>query len=193
MHAWAVAAPQTLRTGALLVVVAMCLGSASSALASPENCLPRETSEDQTAVLAGITDDGADWVAGFGIDDRGIQLVCVRITLDGEDATPGVLGGPFRAAPDADDIVVSLLTTGFRNGVRWHVVRGTVTAAAERVELSIDGGEPIEAEIADAGPEDGWRWYATVVPADDAPGIPHVTATAYDADDVGIATGDSPF
>jgi hypothetical protein len=188
-----VAAQRTLGAGALLVVVALCLGSAPSALASPENCLPRETSADQTAVLAGITDDGADWVAGFGIDDRGIQLVCVSITLDGEEATPGVLGGPFRAAPDAGDIVVSVMTTGYRNGARWDVVRGTVTAAAERVEVSIDAADPVEAEIAGTGPEDGWSWYAAVVPADDAPGIPHVTATAYDADDDAIATGDSPF
>jgi hypothetical protein len=175
------------------VIAAVCLLPAPRSLASaPESCLPRQTLDDHTAVLAGTTDDGAEWVAGFGIDGRDIQLVCVRITLEGEEATSGVLGGPFEAAPNDDDIVVSVLTTGYRGGPRWHVVRGTVTDDAERVELSIDGADPIEAEIAETGPDVGWSWYAAVVPADET-GIPHVTATAYDADDDDIASGESPF
>ena len=187
-----VPSPLSLRAGAL-AIAAVCLLPAPRSLASAaENCLPRQTRDDRTAVLAGTTDDGADWVAGFGIDGRGIQLVCVRITLDGEEATSGVLGGPFEAAADDGDIVVSVLTTGYRGGPRWHVVRGTVTDDAERVELSIDGAEPIEAEMAETGPEVGWSWYAAVVPVDET-GIPHVTATAYDAADDGIATGESPF
>ncbi len=143
-------------------------------------------------MLAGTTDDDAEWVAAFGIDDRGIQLVCVSIALDGEEAAQGVLGGPFEAAPDEDDIVVSVMTTGYRGGPRWHVLRGTVTEHATRVELSIEGADPIRAEIADTGPEDGWRWYAAVVAVDE-PGIPHVTATAYDVDDDVIASGESPL
>jgi hypothetical protein len=190
MHDWPVPSPSILRAGALLVA-GLCLVPAPSASRSPANCLPRETSEERTALLAGTTDDGADWVAGFGVDDRAIQLVCVSIILDGEEATRGVLGGPFEAAPDDGDVVVSVLTTGYRGGPRWHVIRGTVTAAAERVELSIDGAEPIEAQIADTGPEQGWSWYAAVVPAGE-PGIPHVTATAFDADEVVIATGEIP-
>ena len=170
----------SIRRAGALAIAAVCLLPAPHSLASsPDSCLPRQTDDDHTAVLAGTTEDGADWVTAFGIDDRGIQLVCVRITLDGEEATSGVLGGPFEAAPNDDDIVVSVLTTGYRGGPRWHVVRGTVTDAAERVELSIDDADPIEAKIAETGPEPGWSWYATVVPADET-GIPHVTATAYD-------------
>jgi hypothetical protein len=194
MHAYPVKPLRSVRTGALVAAV-LVLIPPSRGLAAPaaDSCLPRETLEDRTAVLAGTTDDGADWVAGFGIDERGIQLVCVGITLDGEEATRGVLGGPFEAAPDDDEIVVSALTTGYRGGPRWHALRGTVTDRAERVELSVDGAAPVDAEIAATGPENGWRWYAVVVPADDAPGIPHVTAIAYNGDDEIVAEGDTPF
>jgi hypothetical protein len=166
--------------------------STTASLTIDDSCLPRATLPDRTAVLGGVTDDGADWVTSFGIDELGIQLVCVDITVDGQDMTPGILGGPFLAANDPGEIVVSVLTTGVRGGPRWHVVRGTVTDAAERVEVSIAGGDPVEAQLADTGPEDGWHWYATAVPAGPL-GIPHVTATAYDADGSVIATGESPF
>jgi hypothetical protein len=185
--------PPTLRAAALAAAVA-CLSTPSvHATTAAESCLPRQTDEARTAVLAGTTDDNAEWVAGFGIDDRDIQLVCVSITLDGEEATSGVLGGPFEAALEEGDIVVSVLTTGYRGGPRWHALRGTVSADADRLELSIDGAEPVEAEIATAGPALGWSWYAVVVPAADEAGIPHVTATAYDVDDELIAIGESPF
>jgi hypothetical protein len=158
----------------------------------PQNCLPRQTLTERTAVLGGTTDDGADWVAGFGIDERDIQLVCVDIDLDGEDVARGVLGGPFRAAEEDGTIVVGVMTAGVRGGPRWHVVRGTVTDEAERVEITIADREPVDALIADTGPEDGWHWYAIAVPAGEL-GIPHAMATAYDADGIEIATGDSPF
>jgi hypothetical protein len=157
-----------------------------------DSCLPRETVPEHTAVLGGVTVDGAEWVTAFGVDWRGIQLVCVDIIYAGEPATTGVLGGPFNAAATDDEIVVSVLTTGPREGPRWLVLRGAVTADAERIELSIAGAEPIEAQLADAGPENDWRWFATVVPVADSM-HPHVTATAYDADDEEIATGESPF
>jgi hypothetical protein len=181
------------RRALAVTLAAICLAPGAAGRAAPaENCLPRPTAEDRTAVLSGTADDGAAWSAAFGIDDRGIQLVCVDISLDGEDAASGVLGGPFRAGDADDEIVVSVLTTGVRNGPRWHVVRGTVTDAAERLELSIAGAEPIEAMIADVGPQTGWNWYAVVVPQQER-GMPHVTATAYDADDEVVAEGAGPF
>ena len=70
-------------------------------------------------------------------------------------------------------------------------MRGTVPAGADRLELAIDGRPPIDAHIAEVGPQDGWRWYGLVVPAPEA-GIPHVVATAYDADDEVVASGESP-
>lgn len=166
--------------------------STTPAVTLDDSCLPRETVPEHTAVLGGVTDDGAEWVTAFGVDDGGIQLVCVDITFAGEPATTGVLGGPFDAAETDDEVVVSVLTTGPREGPRWLVLRGAVTSAAERVELSIAGTEPIEAQLADAGPEDGWRWFATVVPVADSM-HPHVAATAFDADGEEIATGESPF
>jgi hypothetical protein len=165
----------------------------TSTASTPENCLPRDTLEDRTGVLGGTTSDGAEWVAAFGIDERGIQLVCVDLTLDGEEMTRGVLGGPFIAADETDEIVVDVLTAGVRGGPRWYVVRGTVTADAARIELSVDGGEPIEGQIAAAGPDDGWRWYAAAVPAPERTTFPDVAATAYDADDEPIAAGTSVF
>jgi hypothetical protein len=195
VHAGGVTPPRRRIAGlALAAAIATAVASpAHSAPApDPESCLPRPTIDDLTAVLGGTTTDDADWVAAFGIDDRGIQLVCVDIVVEGEDAASGVLGGPFNAPDRDDDIVVSVLTTGRRDGPRWHAVRGTVTEAAERLELSVEGGEPIEADIADIGPEPGWRWYAIVVPIDE-PGIPHVTAIAYDADGDVVAEGESPF
>lgn len=193
MHAGVVAIDRNLRAGAAFLAV-LSLAPAGVGRAAPvENCLPRETRDDRTAVLSGTSTDDAEWVAAFGVDDRDIQLVCVRITVDGEQATRGVLGGPFDAAANDDEIVVSVLTTGFRFGPRWHVLRGTVTDAADRVELSIDGADPVEAEIADAGPEDGWHWYAVVVSAPEQRGFPHVSAVAYDADGELIADGESPF
>ena len=60
------------------------------------------------------------------------------------------------------------------------------------LELTIDRADPVEAEIADTGPEDGWRWYAIVVSAPDPRGFPHVAAVAYDADGAVIAEGESP-
>jgi hypothetical protein len=186
----------------LTVISASVLAPAAPALAAPpttepqvtppESCLPRETLPERTAVLGGTTDDDAEWVTGFGVDERGIQLVCVDIDVDGEDVVRGVLGGPFRAAADDGTIVVGVMTAGVRGGPRWHVVRGTVTDAAERVEVSIAGRQPVAAVLADAGPENGWRWYAIAVPAGEL-GIPHVTAAAYDADGIEIATGASPF
>jgi hypothetical protein len=164
----------------------------STVASTPENCLPRETLDERTAVLGGRTSDGAEWVAAFGIDDGGIQLVCVDLTLEGEEMTRGVLGGPFNAADEPDEIVVDVLTAGVRDGPTWYVVRGTVTDAAARIELAIDG-EPIDGQIADTGPEDRWRWYAAAVPAPERTTFPDVTATAYDTDDEPIATGASIY
>ena len=58
--------------------------------------------------------------------------------------------------------------------------------------LRNDGGEPVEAEIADTGPDAGWNWFATVVP-EERRGIPHVAATGYDADGYVVAEGESAF
>jgi hypothetical protein len=193
MHAGLVTSPSRRHLSLVVALAAACLIPGAAAVASPAaSCLPRPTADDRTAVLGGTTADDAEWVAAFGIDGRGIQLVCVDITLDGEEAASGVLGGPFLAGDDADEIVVSVLTTGLRAGPRWHVVRGTVTDDAARLEISIAGAEPIEAEIADVGPQTAWKWYAAVVPGGER-GIPHVSATAYDGDGDVVAEGDSPF
>jgi hypothetical protein len=182
------------RPAVALVFAALGLVPGATALASSsaESCLPRPTLDERTVVLSGTTTDDADWTAAFGIDDRDIQLVCVDIVVGGEDSAPGVLGGPFLPADHPDEIVVSVLSTGFREGPRWHVLRGTVPDRVERLELSVDGGEPVEAEIADIGPDTGWNWYAAVVPEEHR-GFPHVTATGYDADGKVVAEGESPF
>jgi hypothetical protein len=157
-----------------------------------DNCLPRPTVEEHTAVLRGTTDDDAVWVAGFGIDDRGIQMVCVDITFEGAPAANGRIGGPFDAADDPADIVVAVMNTGRAAGPRWYVVRGTVTADAVRVELSFDDAEPVEAELAATGPEPGWLWYALTVP-NTGSRDPHVVATAYDANGWEVAAGEDVF
>lgn len=182
------------RLAVALVIAALGLAPGATALASSaaESCLPRPTLEDRTVVLSGTTTDGADWTAAFGIDERDIQMVCVEITVGGQDSAPGVLGGPFLAAEHRDEIVVSVLTTGLRAGPRWHVLRGTVADGVERLELSVDGGEPVEAEIAETGPDAGWKWFAAVVPEEHR-GFPHVTATGYDADGNVVAEGESAF
>ena len=189
---WVMATLRSVRIGAVLLAVGCCVSAGHTLAVTAENCLPRETHDDRTAVLSGTTTDDAEWVAGFGLDNRDIQLVCVRITADGKQATRGVLGGPFNAAATDDEVGVAVMTTGYRLGQRWYVLRGTVTDAAERLELMIDGADPVEAEIADTGPEDGWRWYAIVVSAVDPRGFPHVAAVAYDADGAVIAEGESP-
>jgi hypothetical protein len=182
------------RSGVALVIAALGIAPGATALgsASAENCLPRPTRADRTVVLSGIAADDAEWTAAFGIDDRGIQLVCIDIAVGGQESVLGVLGGPFLAADHPDEIVVSVLTIGLRAGPRWHVVRGAVPDSVERLELSVAGGDPIEADIADIGPERGWYWYAAVVP-EERLGIPHVTATGYDAADDVVAEGESPF
>lgn len=182
------------RSAVALVIAALGLAPGATSLASgpAESCLPRPTRDDRTVILGGTTADDADWTAAFGIDDRDIQLVCVDITVGGERSAPGVLGGPFLAADHPDEIVVSVLTTGLRAGPRWHVLRGTAPDNVERLELSVDGGEHVEAQIAEVGPEPGWNWYAVVVPEEHR-GIPHVTATGYDAEDNVVAEGESAF
>ena len=164
----------------------------STTLTAEDNCLPRATVPERTAILGGTTEDGAFWVTGFGEDERGIQMVCVDITFDGEPAAQGRIGGPFEAAADPSEMVVALMNVGRRAGPRWYVVRGTVTADAARVELSFDGAEPVEAELAATGPVDGWLWFALTVPHS-GDGTPRVTATAYDTDDEPIATGENLF
>jgi hypothetical protein len=161
-------------------------------VAPVENCLPRATVADRTAVLGGTTTDGASWVTAFGIDERGIQMVCVAITYEGSPALDGRIGGPFEPADDPGEIVVAVMNAGRAAGPRWYVVRGTVTADAVRVSLAIEDGAPLDVQLADAGPEPGWLWYALVVPHSGAH-APHVVATAYDEHDVPIATGEDLF
>jgi hypothetical protein len=184
-----------LRRSVLAVVIAalgVAHGATALASAPADNCLPRPMRAECTVVLSGTAADDAEWSAAFGIDDREIQLVCIDIAFGGQESVAGVLGGPFLAADHPDEIVVSVLTTGLRAGPRWHVVRGVVADSVARLELSVGGGDPIEAEIADIGPEPGWYWYAAVVP-EERLGLPHVTATGYDAADDVVAEGESAF
>ena len=143
-------------------------------------------------MLTGRTDDAADWMTGFGIDDRGIQMVCVDITVDGETVVDGRIGGPFLAGTEPTEVVVAFMNAGRAEGARWYVVRGTVPAAAARLELSFDRSDPVEAQIATVGPEDGWRWYAAVVPHSGSRN-PEIVAVAYDPENAPLAMGVDVF
>lgn len=166
-------------------------GLAATVAADP-GCLPRPTAADHTAILGGVTDDGASWTAGFGEDETGIQMVCVTVTDDGHELVNGLIGGPFEPAESSLRMTVGVMDAGVRDGRRWNIVRGAVTDRADSVAISIDGADPVEAELASAGPADGWLWFAIAV-AQVTRGFPKVRTAAYDADGGLVATGHDPW
>jgi hypothetical protein len=180
-----------LRPGDATDVAAAVAEVQQAPVTAADSCLDSDIDPAHTAVLGGTTADGARWIFGFGIDPHdGEVTTCHRIQVDGEPFGGGASSGD-RFDVSADPATIAVARTGVSAGDRgWWIAYGTVTDRAERVVATFADTEQAEAELADVGPADGWRWFAIGVPAT-ADGDAAVSAVAYDTSGEEIATGSS--
>ena len=157
-------------------------------ISADESCLPRETVADRTAVLGGTTED--ERAVGRGVRNRRARHPDgVRV-----DRHRGRAGGgrPARWAVQGG----GRSERGGRRPAHCRVQGRTAVACRPRHRdggrrtrrCVVRGAAPVRAELATAGPEGGWLWYAVAIPRTGA-WAPEVVATAYDADGRAIATG----
>ncbi len=119
----------------------------------------------------------ARWVFGITVADGALQTCDQVIPAGGPEIGAASFATPdFEARTESPVALVPGSTSGTGDGSTYAFVAGDVAEEVTEVQVAAEGLDPAVADIAEAGPLPGRRWFAAVL--DVTPlGLREVTGT----------------
>ncbi len=138
------------------------------------------------ATLAGAA-GGGRWTVTIGLVDGDSYSYCAAVD-HGTGFSGSVDGSSLEPLSSAEQVrIIGKSVDTSPEGDLLRMVFGDVPAAATRVQASIAGRPPVDAQLADTGPGPDRRWFAAADELPDSRAAPDITVVAFDGEGREIA------